>query len=67
MGDKTGISWTDGGDEDRIHNLQRREHWIPVDTPRACGCGTCFLRFDDSGRPRRYVSGNNRAGVSHGN
>ena len=24
-----------------------------------CGCGTSFLRFDDDGRPRRFVSGHN--------
>lgn len=25
----------------------------------ACGCGTTFLKFDSSGRPRIYVSGHN--------
>lgn len=25
----------------------------------ACGCGAEFLRFDRTGRPRRYVSGHN--------
>lgn len=25
----------------------------------ACGCGETFLRFDDTGRPRKYVSGHN--------
>lgn len=25
----------------------------------ACGCGTTFLKFDGSGRPRRFVSGHN--------
>jgi len=25
----------------------------------ACGCGATFLRFDDSGRPRDFVSGHN--------
>lgn len=25
----------------------------------ACGCGSSFLRYDGSGRPRQYVSGHN--------
>ncbi len=25
----------------------------------ACGCGTCFPKYDGDGRPRRYVSGHN--------
>lgn len=24
-----------------------------------CGCGTAFFRFDEQGRPRRFVSGHN--------
>lgn len=27
--------------------------------PCACGCGTVLERFDESGRPRRFVSGHN--------
>jgi len=26
----------------------------------ACGCGVQFLKFDDGGRPRRFVTGHNR-------
>jgi hypothetical protein len=26
----------------------------------ACGCGSMFMQFDDSGRPRMFVSGHNR-------
>jgi hypothetical protein len=25
----------------------------------ACGCGTSFFRYDESGRPRRFVTGHN--------
>jgi hypothetical protein len=28
-----------------------------------CGCGQVFPRFDRAGRPRRFVSGHNRAGI----
>ncbi len=32
----------------------------------ACGCGEQFDRFDDAGRPRRFVPGHNATGLSAG-
>lgn len=33
----------------------------------ACGCGTIFAKFDESGRPRKFVSGHNlHPGVVNG-
>lgn len=32
----------------------------------ACGCSATFLKFDCSGRPRRYVSGHNLHGAKNG-
>lgn len=32
----------------------------------ACGCGAVFAKFDETGRPRRYVSGHNMRGASRG-
>jgi hypothetical protein len=43
----------------RRRNPGEANHQVPC----ACGCGETFLRFDDHGRPRRFVSGHNmRAG-----
>lgn len=38
-----------------------RQHPDELNTPTvcACGCGATFLKFDPSGRPRRFVSGHN--------
>ena len=32
----------------------------------ACGCGITFLKYDSTGRPRRFISGHNSWGNKHG-
>jgi hypothetical protein len=48
------------GEQHRERHPERRRHGEanqPISC--ACGCKTAFLKFDRSGRPRRYVSGHN--------
>lgn len=44
--------------------LNRRLPDEPNHTVRCeCGCGSSFLRFDQYGRPRRFVTGHNTGGL----
>lgn len=40
-------------------NLRRLPNELNELIQCACGCGKAFLKFDESGRPRHYISGHN--------
>jgi hypothetical protein len=43
----------------RKHPERRRHDELNPAIRCACGCGTTFSKFDNSGRPRAYVTGHN--------
>lgn len=52
--------------EHRVHDRGRRlPDELNSDVECECGCGQVFAKYDETGRPRRFVTGHN-TGLRHG-
>lgn len=52
-----------GNGDHYVHHRKRKDLRFPgeenIEVACECGCGKTFIKYDGSGRPRKYVSGHN--------